>query len=443
MNTLGRNLSRRSFLKLPGLLPLTALNSVFHSGEHHFQYEGVVGTSMDLVVWTTDPAAAESARRMVLSEIHRLASILNARIPTSEISLMAASHSHNPSQELAEVLAAYDHWEQRTGGIFSIRPGGANTPRNVDALGKSYIIDRAAQYVRTSGLPIEALLLNVGGDIVTWGRSCEIAVADPDAWYDNAEPITRIHVRNAAIATSGMYARGPHLLDALTGSPVTTGTAATVIAPDAVTANALATTLCVVGARSGMKLVGSTPGAEALRIEPGGVRQRSAGLARFERPLTLRQATPTQWPPGYQLTITLPLTPGRSNKRPYVAVWVENSAGQLVRILAFWGSKSKYFGDLSTIWNLVGRNQNQIQSISRATRPSGKYELVWDGLDDKHNPVPQDTYRILVETNQEHGTYAKQAGTISLGDSPATITLPATTNFDTVTVQYGPKPVRP
>jgi hypothetical protein len=53
--------------------------------------------------------------------------------------------------------------------------------------------------------------------------------------------------------------------------------------------------------------------------------------------------------------------------------------------------------------------------------------------------VPLGTYRITVETNQEDGTYARQSGTITLGQSPTSVTLPATTNFDTVSIQYGPK----
>ena len=52
--------------------------------------------------------------------------------------------------------------------------------------------------------------------------------------------------------------------------------------------------------------------------------------------------------------------------------------------------------------------------------------------------MPLGSYRITVETNQEDGTYAKQVGTIEVGDSPASITLPATTNFDAVVVRYGP-----
>jgi len=443
MNTFARHMSRRSFLKLPALLPFTAFNSPFHSGEHHFQYDYVIGTSMDLVVWTQYSSVAEHARRVVFEEVDRLTSILNTRDPDSEISLLHGSDVSGHSHDLNAVLAAYDYWERRTDGLFSIRPEGANTPRNVDALGKAYIIDQASKAVRQNASAIDALLLNIGGDIAVWGRSCEIAIADPDNWYDNAEPVSTINLRNEAIATSGTYARGAHLSDPRTGQPLKTATAATVVAPDMVTANALATTLCLTGAEYGLRLVESTPGAEALRVAPGRVLQRTAGFASLERPISLQKATLTDWPPGYQLTVTLPLTRGRSKERPYVAVWVEDSSGELVRMLAFWGNKSKYYANLSNAWGLLGRNANRIRSVSRATRPPGKYELVWDGLDEQHKPVPLGTYRIVVETNQEHGTYAKESGTINLGESPASITLPPTTNFDAVLVEFGPKQNRP
>jgi hypothetical protein len=145
----------------------------------------------------------------------------------------------------------------------------------------------------------------------------------------------------------------------------------------------------------------------------------------------------TYWPPTFQLTVTLTLTQTRSKKRPYVAVWVEDSSGKVVRILAAWGNKEKYFPDLSAIWGLVG--PQQLKSVARATRPPGKYELVWDGLDNNKRPVPLGEYRITVETNHEYGTYAKQTGLITLGEMPTSITLPATANFDEVLIRYGPK----
>jgi thiamine biosynthesis lipoprotein len=432
-------MNRRSFLKLPTLLPLVDFGSAFRSEPHHFRYESVLGTSMDLMVCSPSSRVAEGACRTVLDEIDRLRSILDTRDPASEISrLEGPNDRRETSRELMEVLRAYEYWERRTGGVLSIRPGGADAPRDLDALGKAYIIDRAAAAALKVWPSIDGLLLDIGGDIVTWGRSSEIAVADPDAWYDNARPIATIDVRNAAVATSGTYARGAHLMDSRGGQSRRTAVAATVIASDTVTANALATTLCVTSAHDGLQLVESTPGAEAMRIASGLV-QRTSGFALLERPSAAQTPATTNWPAGYQVAITLPLTAPRSSKRPYVAVWVEDSSGRLVRVLAIWGDKSKYFPDLSMLWDRVHGNVGQFRSVTRATRPAGKYALVWDGLDNDRKPLPLGSYRITVETNQEHGSYAKQAGTIDLGDSPTSITLPATTNFDAVLVQYGPQ----
>jgi thiamine biosynthesis lipoprotein len=430
-------MNRRSFLKLPTLLPLIDFGSAFSSEPHHFQYESVIGTSMDLVICSPSTRAAEGACQTVREEIDRLASILDTRDPTSEISRLERSR-HRPaaSWELSEVLTAYDYWERRTGGVFSIRPGGADAPRNVDALGKAFIIDRAAVAAREAWPSVDALLLDVGGDIVTWGRSAEIAIADPGAWYDNAQPIATIDLRNQAVATSGTYARGAHLTDSRSGQSPATSVAATVIAANAVTANALATTLCLTSADYGLQLVESTPGAEGLRVASG-VLQRTSGFARLERPSLAQTPASSNWPPGYRVTITLPLTAPRSSKRPYVVVWVEDSSDKLVRVLAIWAGKSKYYSDLSTLWARLHGNFNQFRSVTRATRPPGKYDFVWDGLDNDHKPVPLGEYRITVETNQENGGYGKQTGTITLGSSPTSITLPATTNFDAVTVRYG------
>jgi thiamine biosynthesis lipoprotein ApbE len=432
-------MNRRSFLKLPTLLPLVDFGSGLSSEPHHFRYESVIGTSMDLMVCSPSSSDGEGACRTVLKEIDRLRSILDTRDPASEISrLEGPTDGCEASRDLMEILRAYEYWERRTGGVLSIRPGGPDTPRDVNALGKAYIIDRAAGAALSVWPSIDALLLDIGGDIVTWGRSAEIAIADPVAWYDNAQPIATIDVRNAAVATSGTYARGAHLLDSRRGQSRGISVAATVIASDTVTANALATTLCLTSAQDGLQLVESTPGAEAMRIGSGRV-ERTSGFALLERPSAAQAPAATNWPAGYQVAITIPLTAPRSSKRPYVAVWVEDSSGKPVRVLAIWGDKSKYFPDLSTLWDRVHGRVDQFRSVTRATRPAGKYALVWDGLDNDHKPLPLGAYRITVETNQEHGSYAKQAGTINLGDSPTSITLPATSNFDAVLVQYGPQ----
>jgi FAD:protein FMN transferase len=359
-------MNRRLFLKLPTLLPLPGTGSAFRSEPHHFQYDFIIGTSLDPVVCAPSVEVAARACQTVRGEIDRLRSILDTRDPASEISrLDAASSTGDVSRELSDVLEAYDWWERRTGGILSIRPGGSQTPRNVDALGKAYILDRAAEAALNTSPSIDALLLNIGGDIVTWGRSSEIAIVDPRACYENAQPLTTIAFRNMAVATSGTYARGAHLTNARSGQPARDEVAATIVAADAVTANALATTLCVTDVRHGLQLVESTPGAEALRIASG-VLQRSSGFARLERRFAPETRAATLWPNGYQVTVSLSLT--ARGKRPYVAVWVEDTSGKLVRGLALWGDKSKYYSDLSTLWTRLHGNFAVLRSVTRATR---------------------------------------------------------------------------
>jgi thiamine biosynthesis lipoprotein ApbE len=146
----------------------------------------------DLVVRSPSVRVAEGVSRTIREEIDRLASILDTRNPASEISRLESSDDdRGASRELTDVLRAYEYWERRTGGLLSIRAAGADTPRNVDALGKAYIVDRAATAARKAWPSIEGLMLDVGGDIVVWGRSREIGIADPDACYDNGRPIPR------------------------------------------------------------------------------------------------------------------------------------------------------------------------------------------------------------------------------------------------------------
>jgi thiamine biosynthesis lipoprotein ApbE len=457
-------MTRRTFLAAAALAPMGTMGAMAviaegSTNEYHYHYDHILGTSMDLVLRTRDAEVANRARNVIIDEILRLNAVLNTRDPQSEICMLDPSDV--PSRDLRAIFAAYQHWEHRTGGLLSIRPAGKDSPQNVDALGKAYIIDRAVFAARNATPALNGLLLNIGGDIVSWGNTEEIAVTNPLEPHDNALPLTTLALRNAAVATSGTYERGAHLINGRTQCPALPGVSATVIARDAVTANALATTLCVTDAEEGFRLVEETPGAEALRIEPDGRQQRSRGFARMEKPrfITTSRAFAADWPSGYEMAVTLVLKPGgsafggrgggfggRGGGRPlpllYVAVWMENSAGKVVRVLAFWANKPQYYREMSGFYAALGRNQNLLYSLARATRRPGSYSLVWDGLDDQGKPVPPGTYKIVVETNQEHGDYAKQNGTIDCSDMPASLTLPATSNFEPVIVQYGPRQTR-
>jgi thiamine biosynthesis lipoprotein len=428
--------NRRQFLALPALAPLRALG--FEStDEHRFHYDHLIGTSMDLAVWTRSREVAQYASRAALHEIARLTRILSTYESDSEIRRLENGDPIG-SRELAEVIELYRYWESKTDGVLSIRPSG--NALNVDALGKAYIIDRAAAAIRTAAPDVRSLVLNIGGDIVVWGRDCEIDVTDPSASHDNADPVTRITLRNEAVATSGIYARGAHLLDARTGSASVSPATATVIARDAVTANALATTLCIADVRD---LVERIPDAEALRITFSGIAQRTSGFARRETRVTkVQQPSSKAWPPGYEVGINVTLTtPDPRLDRSYVAFWVEDLTGKLVRAIALWGTKQEYHQDMTGYWKVTGGDKSIQYRVTRATRAPGNYRVVWNGTDEQNKPVPRGTYRVVVETNRYHGVYAKASATIACESESVVVNVPdKSVNFESIRITYGAKP---
>src|SRR5260221_659027 len=153
------------------------------------------------------------------------------------------------------------------------RPGVRRMPRRSPGLSgsftKSYIIDRAVSAGLATG-SARAVVVNIGGDLVARGAWAEtIGVTDPLDNADNAAPLTRLAVRNRAVATSGSYRRGfdigghhySHIVDPRTGRPTAQIVSATVVADRAADAGALATAFCVLAPDDSERLGTTVPGA--------------------------------------------------------------------------------------------------------------------------------------------------------------------------------------
>src|SRR5215831_1682357 len=173
------SVTRRSFLRLPlvlGFLPSVALDT---DAAHTFSHDHLIGTSVDLFVWSRDAHTANRAHQAVLDVIHRLTTVLDTRDPQSEISRLEHDPAIDVAEDLRHLLASYDEWQQRTSGAIAIRPRGPGTPRDVDALGKAYIIDRALAAARNAAPEMTGALLNIGGDILAWGRPADVGILNP------------------------------------------------------------------------------------------------------------------------------------------------------------------------------------------------------------------------------------------------------------------------
>lgn len=441
-----------------------------------FAYDGVLGTSLDAQLHATSDRDARECEQRVLAEIDRLEKILSPRDAASEFSRVRAG-APAESRELADVLAAYELWSARTHGalhanlaeVVALWHDAARTGREpsdsalaaafatphalaIDALGKAYIVDRAVETAREFAA---AGLLNIGGDLRAWGdRTWMVGVANPFDPADNAPPLAHFPLRDAAVATSGGYARNftvgtqrhSHLIDPRTLRPLATDRAATVVATDCVSANALSTALCVLDADEAAPLA-RTYAIDHLRVgatNDVGVTRGFSALAPMkfaDEAAPLGAATSDgAWPANFQVSLEVSLkTPdGFRVKRPYVVVWIEDAQHHVVRTLTVWGI-GKYQPDLTKWWRAIGGNRSSAAAVTRGTRYPGAYTINWDGRDGRGQPVAQGDYTICVEINREHGHHVSESATITCGGAAATAELRDTAESDAGAISYGPR----
>ena len=185
------------------------------------------------------------------------------------------------SQDMAEAaeLVGMNHVRMEGRSIRLTRSG---MKMSLDGIAKGYIADEGARALRAAG--VRNFLINAGGDIVAQGDKAgspwRVAVENPDKYKGNTEYLATRTLTNEAMATSGIYenildAQGTrhHLLNPATGR-CTTLPGASVVAPSAMEADALATALCVLS--SPVELVESLPQTACLISLPLGRTRRSS-----------------------------------------------------------------------------------------------------------------------------------------------------------------------
>src|SRR4051794_4048028 len=113
----------RSEFSIPAIALLAALTAGGSSVAPHgqpfvFNYENVLGTSLELRIDARNSAAAGRADAAARREIERQARILSAWDSGSEFSRWTATLDEpvHVSPELFETLSLFDRWRVRTGG---------------------------------------------------------------------------------------------------------------------------------------------------------------------------------------------------------------------------------------------------------------------------------------------------------------------------------------
>ncbi len=129
------------------------------------------------------------------------------------------------------------------------------------------------------------------------------------------------------------------------------------------------------------------------------------------------------FPAGAELIVSFTYEPSSAqSERPYVAVWVEDSDGNLVDTISLWfdqGNKgTKWLSDLSQWYQVSGGDDT---TMSGATKVAGEYTVTWDGTDADGNSVAAGDYVLNIESAREDGPTSFTSSAITVDDQGFTI----------------------
>lgn len=279
-----------------------------------------MGVPFRISVYARQEQAANKAARAAFERIAELDRVFSDYDSKSEISLLRAAKAGQPvpiSADLAHLLRQSVSYSRATDGAFDVTVGplvrlwrrarrrqelpepellaaalarsgfdklqvqdrhvtfsAAGMRLDFGAIAKGYACDEAIRVLKEHKLPVA--LVDGGGDI---------AVGDPPAgkagWRIEIEPAqaeapaTTLLLRNQAVATSGdRYRfveidgkRYSHIVNPKTGMGLTSRMTVTVVARDAMTADACASAVSVMGRQAGIRFVNSREGVEVLITE--------------------------------------------------------------------------------------------------------------------------------------------------------------------------------
>lgn len=203
---------------------------------------------------------------IVLARADAVFSLWKAESPMSRLRRGELALADAP----AEVAAVLEHCLQardRSDGWFDpwAMPGGLDPT----GLVKGWAARQAMDVLVSAG--VAGAMVNAGGDVVTAGAPApdepwRIGITDPG----DRSQILCVVASPGAVATSGTYERGAHIIDPFLKLPRTRWRSATVMGPELDIADAYATGLCAAGA-AGASFVNEANGYSAIVVDELGV----------------------------------------------------------------------------------------------------------------------------------------------------------------------------
>lgn len=307
----------------------------------------LMGSPWQFTLVAADSASAEAWIDTAIAEVTRIENLLSDWKTHTEIGQVNAQAGIGPvvvSPEVFAITSRALEWSVRTGGAFDISFAAMDriwrfdgsmqqmpSPQAVakarakvgyqkiildsvastiflpekgmkigfGALGEGYAADRCRSLLQAAGL--QAGIVNGSGDMSVWGRHPSgkpwtIGIAhprQPEALF------AKVPLLQAAVVTSGSYEkyallngkRYSHIINPATGYPATGLTSVTVLGPSTEQANALSTSIMVLGQKKGRRLLRQFPEYQCLMMADNGKLYTSRNLPR-RQVLLWRAAAP-------------------------------------------------------------------------------------------------------------------------------------------------------
>ncbi len=314
------------FASLLGSVMLFAPDALGAGSEKRLFRESrfIMGTSVDINVAQADPATAERAAKAAFAAMERVNLLMSNFRPESEISEItrqAGKREVRVSPETLEVIERAIDFGRLSEGAFDITVGpvfrlwnftdgtipdeaarkealkrvdyrkvkvdpakstvflqGRGMEVDLGAIAKGYAVDLACAALLQNGAA--NYLVKAGGEIKAHGEKeagqpWTIGIQHPRL---ASELLAKVKVRSAAVSTSGDYEkfflrngeRYHHLLNPATGLPAREAQSVVILAERSMDADALSTTVFVLGPEKGLSLLKKMPEVHALIVNRRG-----------------------------------------------------------------------------------------------------------------------------------------------------------------------------
>jgi thiamine biosynthesis lipoprotein len=220
---------------------------------------------MPVTVQVLDAEAQGQALQDVFNDFNVLDATFSPFLAASEVSRINSGElrSEDAGRLVNEAIDLCRLYERATDGYFSAWSAGRFDP---SGLVKGWAIDRACSVLERYGY--HDYFVDAGGDVQTRGRNSaggpwRVGIRHP---VERDQVACVVLASGLAVATSGTYEKGGHILDPHTGKPANAWLSFTVVGPDILQADVFATACFAMGI-AGLQFVARIDGYEAFAID--------------------------------------------------------------------------------------------------------------------------------------------------------------------------------